>query len=83
MRKVGHVSLRRLTRRRGRLPELTHIEVVIETALSEQLVVRPPFNDAVVIDDQHQIGVTDGTQAVSDNEGSAAFKQAQQRLLNL
>jgi hypothetical protein len=57
------------------LDELAHIEVVIETALGQEGIVSAALDEPAVVDDQHLIGLADGAQAVSDDEGGAAGHQ--------
>jgi len=49
------------------------------TTTRDQLIGRAVLNDLALVHDQHQIGTTNGAQAMRDNEGGAAFQQREQR----
>ena len=54
--------------------KLAHVEMMVKTLLRQQFLMRSPFDDAVIVDDQHQIGFANGTQPVRDDERRTAFE---------
>src|SRR5688572_28121920 len=62
--------------------ELALIEVVVQAAQLEQIVMSPTFDDAAFLHDADLIGVLDGTQAMGDDDRGATMQQALQRFLN-
>jgi hypothetical protein len=49
-----------LTRQRLCPLVLAHIEIVVEAALGQQLVVGPPLDDTMVVDHQYLVGLANG-----------------------
>ena len=55
---------------------------MIKAAQSQQLFVRAALDDALVVDDQHLVGIADCAESMGDDKSCPPFQQAQQRLLN-
>jgi hypothetical protein len=62
--------------------ELTEVQVVIKALSIQQLLMISLFDNLAVVDDDYLVRITDGAQAVSNDEAGAAFHQAQQSLLD-
>ena len=62
--------------------KLADIQMMIEPAPIEQLLVGAALDNLAVVDDHHLIGIADGAETVRDHETGAALHQAEQRLLN-
>ena len=59
-----------------------HVQVVVEAARREQLVVRAALDDLAVLERQHLVGVADGAQAVGDDERGPPVQQLLERVLD-
>ena len=53
--------------------ELGVVQVEVEPAVGDQLVVAALFDDLAVVHDEDRVGVADGREAVGDDEGRAAL----------
>ncbi len=62
--------------------ELAQVQVVIETAFLQQLLVAALLHDFAVVDHHHVVGIADGAQAVGNHKTGSALHQAQQRFLD-
>src|SRR6187401_52194 len=65
-----------------RLRELAFVQVGVEPAAREQRGVVALLDDRTVVHDQDRVGVADGREAVSDDEGGLAGPQAAHRALD-
>src|SRR3712207_7296798 len=64
-----------------RLAELSAVEVGVEAAAGEQLVVGAALDDAPVPDREDQVGVPDRAQAVRDHDARPSLQEPGERLL--
>lgn len=65
--------IRSLRQNLRRLVELRVVQVGVEAALGEQLVVRALLDDVAVADHQDHVGVSDRGQAMRDDKAGAAL----------
>lgn len=62
--------------------ELGVVEVCVESALLNKLLVRAFFDDVALVHDENYVGVLDCREAVSDDEGSFVLHELFKSLLN-
>src|ERR1019366_10367406 len=62
--------------------ELRVVEVVVEAAPEQQLLVTALFDDAAVVHHYDRVGIADGRQAVGDDEAGPPASQSCHRLLD-
>src|SRR5262245_32646924 len=70
-------------RARFLLAKLPAVERRVASALAQQLVVTPCFDDRPILDDEDAIGVDDGMQAMRDHDRRSSLAQVLDRALNL
>ena len=56
-------------------PLLQSVELCVAAAVSQQLIMRPRFDDAPAIENEDAIGHADGREAVRDDDRRAAVRQ--------
>ncbi len=57
-------------------------ELGVEAGAGEEFVVGAALEDAAFLQDEDEVGVADGGEAVRDDEGGAAGEEALERLLD-
>ena len=62
--------------------ELAQIQMVIEAAPIQKILVRALFDDLTIVDDQHLVGIADGAQPMGDHKAGPSFHQPQKGRLD-
>src|SRR5260370_4854323 len=70
-------------RARFLLAQLQAVKGGAASALAQQLVVTPCFDDPPILDDEDAIGIDDGMQAMRDHDRRSSLAQVLDRALNL
>src|SRR5262249_38545762 len=64
-------------------PQIEAVERGVASALAQQRLVTPRFDDRPILDDEDAIGVDDGMQTMRDHDGRSSLAQVLDRALNL